>query len=151
MVTQHLSNPNQNTKWKILVKDDDEDDILIVQEMLKVARGRKFDIHWQKTYAGGRRELFFDEYHAVLVDCDLRTQSGIELICEAIGRGFPAPLILFTCQCTPLVMWISFSLPVMASCCWRYSAWAACVARRNTPFKLKSSGSIPTKERSRLT
>jgi PAS domain S-box-containing protein len=82
--------------WKILIIDDDEDDFFIVSNMLKAARGRKFDVHWADSYAAGRKELFSNQYHAVLVDYDLGAHSGIELIREVTGQGCAAPLILFT-------------------------------------------------------
>ena len=43
-----------DTVWKILVIDDDEEDYLIAQEMLKEARGRKFDIYWAYSFTAGR-------------------------------------------------------------------------------------------------
>lgn len=85
-----------NTTWKILIIDDDEDDFFIAREMLKEAKGRMFEVHWASSFAAGRDELTSNEYNAVLVDYDLGIHSGIELIREANGRGYAAPLILFT-------------------------------------------------------
>ncbi len=53
-------------------------------------------MHWAATYAAGRKELLANHYNAVLVDYDLGLHSGIELIREANGWGYAAPLILFT-------------------------------------------------------
>ena len=96
MVGQPRSKVNQSTSWKILIIDDDEDDYLIAQNMLKEAKGRRFELRWAKTYADGRAELLLAPYNAVLVDYDLGPHSGVELIREANARGYPAPLILFT-------------------------------------------------------
>ena len=85
-----------STAWKILIIDDDEEDFLITKNMLKEAKGRKFDVHWAATYQAGRDKLASDDYNAVLVDYDLGAHSGIELIREVNARGFISPLILFT-------------------------------------------------------
>lgn len=85
-----------NSAWRILIIDDDEDDFFLLREMLKEARGRKYDVHWANTFESGQKELLFDHYHAVLVDYDLGYRSGVELIREANERGYAAPLILFT-------------------------------------------------------
>lgn len=85
-----------NASWKILIIDDDEDDYLIARDLLKEAKGRRFDIHWVNTYAAGKEELNSRHYNAVLVDYDLGKHSGIELIREINERGYAAPLILFT-------------------------------------------------------
>ena len=85
-----------STVLKILIIDDDEDDYIIARDMLKEAKGRKFEIYWASTYQAGRTELSSNYYNAVLVDYDLGIHSGIELIREANEKGYPAPLILFT-------------------------------------------------------
>lgn len=82
--------------WKILVIDDDEDDLFIVKEMLREAKGRKVDVHWATTFEAGREALQSPDYNAILVDYDLGPRTGIELIREANAQGVAAPLILFT-------------------------------------------------------
>jgi PAS domain S-box-containing protein len=82
--------------WKVLVIDDDKEDYLIVKAMLKEARGRKFEVSYVASYEAAREALYSSTYDAVLVDYDLGTHSGIELIEEATRRKVPAPLILFT-------------------------------------------------------
>jgi PAS domain S-box-containing protein len=82
--------------WKILVIDDDEDDFFIVKEMLKEARGRKFDVQWAATFEAGREALQANHFNAVLIDYDLGPHTGIELIREANAWEYAAPLILFT-------------------------------------------------------
>lgn len=82
--------------WKILVIDDDEDDFIITRDMLKEAKGRKYDVRWASTFEAGREALLSDHFNAVLVDYDLGLHTGIQLIREANSRGYAAPLILFT-------------------------------------------------------
>ena len=85
-----------HTKWKILVIDDDEDDFVLIKEMLREAKGRKFDLQWASSYEKGQKALRAHHYKAVLVDYDLGQQTGIDLIREATARGNAVPLILFT-------------------------------------------------------
>ena len=96
MIVQSPLKSALDTVLKILIIDDDEDDYIIAQDMLKEAKGRKFEISWAATYQAGRAALASNYYHAVLVDYDLGIHSGIELIREANEQGYPAPLILFT-------------------------------------------------------
>lgn len=82
--------------WNILVIDDDEDDLVLVKEMLREAKGRKVAVHWATSFEAGREALHSPDYNAVLVDYDLGSHTGIELIREANAQGVAAPLILFT-------------------------------------------------------
>jgi diguanylate cyclase (GGDEF)-like protein/PAS domain S-box-containing protein len=94
----HALPPNNsiNPDWRVLIIDDDERDYLLTRTMLRKARGRKINVHWASTYGAGRRELAGEPYDAILVDYDLSGPTGIEFIREAVGLGYPAPLILFT-------------------------------------------------------
>src|SRR5690242_11808324 len=84
------------TTSKILIVDEDEADFLVAKEMLKEAKGRKYEVEWADSFEAGQAACLTDQYSAVLVDDDLGSQSGIELIREAKERGYSAPLILFT-------------------------------------------------------
>ena len=84
-----VPSPIPNLPWNILIIDDDEDDFIIARSMLKEAKGRKFAIDWADTYPAGKEKLFSDHYHAVLVDYDLGTRSGIDLIREAAVNEGP--------------------------------------------------------------
>ena len=90
-----MTNPSSEI-WRVLLVDDDEEDYLITREMLNQSRGLKIKLEWAPTFQNGRQLLQSNHYHAVLVDYDLGSQSGIELIREMVARGYPAPLILYT-------------------------------------------------------
>lgn len=82
---------------KILLVDDDEEDYLITREMLKEAKGRKFDLHWVSTYEKGLEQALHGDFCAALVDYDLGgVRTGIELIREVCDAGCTFPLILYT-------------------------------------------------------
>lgn len=83
---------------RILLVDDDEDDYLLTRAMLNATRNVRVDLEWAATYEAGREMIAADNYAAVLVDYNLGARTGVELIREAMARGYPAPLILFTAQ-----------------------------------------------------
>lgn len=82
---------------KILLVDDDEEDYMLAREMLKEAKGRKFDLHWVPTYDQGLEQALHGDFCAMLVDYDLGgRRTGIELIRAVCEAGCPFPLILYT-------------------------------------------------------
>ncbi len=93
-----------NRLWRILLVEDDEDDYILAREMLSAAHGAKCQIEWARTFDEGRAALegpyslteSAKTFDAVLMDYDLGTGSGIDLIREATRRGFPAPFVLLT-------------------------------------------------------
>ena len=58
--------------------------------------GRRIELEWASNFVAGQQKLRSNHYHAVLVDYDLGSRTGIELIRETVDRGYPAPLILYT-------------------------------------------------------
>jgi PAS domain S-box-containing protein len=90
-----MSSPRPET-WRILHIDDDEDDHVLVQSMLNEFRGRTVELDWVRTFDAGREMLFAHRYQAVLVDYDLDLHTGIDLIREAVQRGYEAAMILLT-------------------------------------------------------
>lgn len=83
--------------WRILMIDDDEDDIFLVREMLSRAREGKFSVVWRSSYQLGKEMLEADRtFDAVIVDYDMGCNCGIDLIREAVTQQYPAPLLLLT-------------------------------------------------------
>src|SRR5512146_2606614 len=86
----------QDQTWALLLVDDDEDNYLLTREMLTSVRRKKFRLDWVSTFEAGRVALRDMLYDAVIVDYDMGAHTGLELIHEAVERGYPAPFILFT-------------------------------------------------------
>jgi PAS domain S-box-containing protein len=82
--------------WRILLVDDDEDDYFLTKQMLKRAQHRKMELEWAPGYTSGEELLNSNRYDAVLVDYDLGAKTGIQLIREFEGKGYPSPFILYT-------------------------------------------------------
>jgi PAS domain S-box-containing protein len=82
--------------WRILLVDDDEDDFFLTRQMLKQSQYRKIILDWAPTYTSGVEQLISSRYDAVLVDYDLGSHTGVQLIREFEDKGYPAPFILYT-------------------------------------------------------
>jgi PAS domain S-box-containing protein len=82
--------------WRILLIDDDEDDYFLTKQMLSKSQHRKVTLDWAPNYASGEELLNSSRYDAVLVDYDLGSHTGIQLIQEFEGKGYPSPFILYT-------------------------------------------------------
>lgn len=85
-----------NQDWHLLLIDNDEDDYLLTRSLLHNARGRKIFLDWASSYEEGYQSLKSRNYHAVLVDYDLGTETGIMLIRDLSALDYPAPFILYT-------------------------------------------------------
>ncbi|RPI83194.1 MAG: PAS domain S-box protein [Chloroflexi bacterium] len=85
-----------NPDWHLLLIDNDEDDYLLTRSLLNNARGRKISLDWAPSYEEGYQYLKSRNYHAVLVDYDLGTETGIMLIRDLSALDYPAPFILYT-------------------------------------------------------
>ena len=84
------------TTWRVLLIDDDEDDYYLTREFLNQARGRKIRLDWASSYEAGWGKLNSCPYHAVLVDYDLGSHSGLDLVREATTRQVKAPMIMLS-------------------------------------------------------
>lgn len=82
--------------WWILLVDNDKEDYLITRSMLNQIVGREIKLDWAASTADAENLLARNQYTAVLVDYELGEKTGIDLIRDAVGFGYPAPIILFT-------------------------------------------------------
>jgi DNA-binding response OmpR family regulator len=83
-------------KLEILIIEDDEDDYIILREMLNDIRGKDVEIEWLNSYQEASHVLARDSWDIILVDYDLGSGNGLDLIQEANDQGVKAPLIMVT-------------------------------------------------------
>ena len=86
----------EKTSWKILLIDDDQEDYMLTRLMLSEAHGAECTLDWASSFEAGREALQKSLYSAVLMDYDLGSGKGPELIREAVAQGFTSPIILMT-------------------------------------------------------
>lgn len=84
------------TLWKILLIEDDEEDFILTRDILSEARGIKYQFEWVSTYDQGIEVLSRHPYDVILLDYELGLQSGIDLIREIRSKGIKTPVILLT-------------------------------------------------------
>lgn len=86
--------PMESTR--VLLLDDDEDDILLVRGMLRSTHQERFDVTWASTWKKGLDALNRSSFDAILVDYDLGEKNGIEFIRAARGQAIDTPILILT-------------------------------------------------------
>jgi PAS domain S-box-containing protein len=81
----------------VLIVDDDEDDALFTQRMLKRATV-EFRVRWVTRYPEALQALLDGGVDAAIIDYRLSGRSGIDLIAGARADGSTVPMIVLTGQ-----------------------------------------------------
>jgi signal transduction histidine kinase len=87
-----------NNEIKVLVVDDDEEDFIIFRDIMAGIQHRKYAMEWSASYEEGLAAIDEKRHDVYLVDYRLGAKTGLELIEEAIARGYEAPFIILTGQ-----------------------------------------------------
>lgn len=83
---------------RVLLVEDDEDDYLLTRELLAEGFGGRLRLDWAQTYAIGLELLATAQHDVALLDYNLGTEKGIDLLREAAERGCRVPIIMLTGQ-----------------------------------------------------
>ncbi len=83
---------------RILLVDDDEDDLVLVRDLLRQIGSDRYQSDWCSEYGEAIRRLTEGGFDLCIVDYRLGVKDGIELIEEARSRSIGVPLILLTGQ-----------------------------------------------------
>lgn len=81
---------------RVLLIDDDEDDVLLTKDLLDEIKGKRFEISWVANAEAGLGEMLRNNHDVCLLDYRLGAHTGIELMRQAIERGGQIPVILLT-------------------------------------------------------
>ena len=81
---------------KVLLVEDDEDDYVIIRDLL--SEMERFELEWVIDYEDALKAIEREEHDVCLLDYRLGERSGLELLHEALRRGYKAPIILLTGQ-----------------------------------------------------
>ncbi len=81
---------------KVLLIEDDEDDVLLAKEYLLESEYYRFDISWEPNINQAREKMTSNEYDIFLVDYRLGSENGLDLIKYAQDQGVITPSILLT-------------------------------------------------------
>lgn len=83
---------------RILQVDDDEEDFLIIQDLLKDISRQRYTIEWSPGYEDAVEKIKTNEYDVFLVDFMLGKYTGIELLKHIRQNNMHIPVIIFTGQ-----------------------------------------------------
>jgi signal transduction histidine kinase/CheY-like chemotaxis protein len=80
----------------VLIVEDQEDDYLYIQRMLKKAVFARYELVWCSTYEDGLRALAECKHDVALFDYNLGGYNGLDLLRKALSMGCEQPVILLT-------------------------------------------------------
>lgn len=81
---------------KLLIVDDDEDDYLLARDLLdEISRG-PYQLDWAASFEQGLDMLRENAHDLCLMDYQLGSKDGIELVRQSQELGFTGPIILLT-------------------------------------------------------
>ena len=83
---------------KVLIIDDDEDDVLLVREYLTQSESFQFDVTWEPDPTRAQEKMLHGDFDVFLVDYRLGSVSGLDLIKFATAKAVLKPSILLTGQ-----------------------------------------------------
>lgn len=83
---------------RILLVEDDEDDFVLTRDLLADGFGARATVDWVRTTAAGMERLTMLHYDVALLDHNLGSGTGVELLREATARGCRTPVIMLTGQ-----------------------------------------------------
>jgi len=87
--------PNQS-KIRIAIIEDDEDDFLIIKDYISEIEGRSFVVDWFQDYNKAIEAIKNKEYQLYFVDYFLGHKTGLDLLEAAAELNCDTPIILLT-------------------------------------------------------
>ena len=90
--------PRPESKVRVLLVDDDEDDYVVTRDLVASISGRPIALDWVADYDAALAAAARDEYQVYLIDYRLGARTGIELLFAMRELGCDRPVILLTGQ-----------------------------------------------------
>ena len=88
----------KTTAVKVLLVEDDEDDVLLVREFLSESGNFNFELEWEPKPEQARLKMVLGNHDVFLIDYRLGSETGLDLIKFAQQKGVITPSILLTGQ-----------------------------------------------------
>jgi len=86
------------TAFKVLLVEDDEDDYLITRDLLSEMTPMTVELDWVSRGEDALPAIRSNRYAVVLLDYRLGERTGIDVLREAVAAGCKTPIILLTGQ-----------------------------------------------------
>jgi PAS domain S-box-containing protein len=87
-----------HTEIRILLIEDDEDDVLLTRDYLSEIENYTFHLDWESDYDQSLDRILVGEHDLYFIDYHLGKNTGIELLRKAKEYNVKAPIILLTGQ-----------------------------------------------------
>lgn len=89
---------NQKPALRVLLIEDDEDDFILTEDLLKSGHRGACSVDWVSYYEAGLSAILKLEHDIAIIDYRLNAESGIDLIQQARKHNVRMPIILLTGQ-----------------------------------------------------
>jgi len=86
----------KDTRKRILMVDDDEDDFFLVNTLLQDIAGNQYELEWASTYDKAIEAIEKKEHELYLVDYRLGRYTGLDILRHFQQIGYEAPVIMLT-------------------------------------------------------
>lgn len=83
---------------KILLIEDDEDDVLLTKEYLRDIENYTFEVTWEPDPEAARKKILKGQFDLFLIDYRLGSENGLELIKLIRNENVVTPAIILTGQ-----------------------------------------------------
>jgi diguanylate cyclase (GGDEF)-like protein len=83
---------------RVLLVEDDEDDYVLTRALLTEGFGARLTVVWANTRAAGLEHLTEGHFDVALLDYNLGSETGVDVLREARARGCRTPVIMLTGQ-----------------------------------------------------
>jgi two-component system cell cycle sensor histidine kinase/response regulator CckA len=87
-----------DTRVKVLLVDDDEDDFVITRDLISKISGHRYQLDWINNYEDALAAVQRREHDICLLDYRLGPNTGLDLLRESQSFSLRPPMILLTGQ-----------------------------------------------------
>jgi PAS domain S-box-containing protein len=88
----------QATTVKVLLIEDDEDDVLLAKTYLAEVENFNFEVSWEGDPSRAREKMLTGDHEIFLIDYRLGSENGLDLIKFIQSKGVLTPCIILTGQ-----------------------------------------------------
>lgn len=87
---------NERPLIKVLFIEDDEEDFILTNDLLREVRTARYELDWVRTWEAGLQAALANRHDVCLLDYRLGADDGVELLRAALAGGCQMPIILLT-------------------------------------------------------
>src|SRR5579859_5336452 len=89
-------NLKTESKIRVLVIDDDEDDFFMLRDQLREADAKLYSVDWASSYQDGLNQILDQKHDIAILDYRLGGETGLDLLKAVSATECKTPIILLT-------------------------------------------------------